>query len=163
MILARKYIYGPGMDNPAAMVHVDGQNETWYYYFADALGSVRLFTNASGAVVESYQPDPLGYIDGLNLYAYVNNNPLNWVDPWGLWSWRNAGRGALIGAGGGAAAGVYSLAAGPIGVKAFVLRVLIGAVSGAIIGGNTDDGPGLVDQRNQQIDDILSDDSGKCP
>jgi RHS repeat-associated protein len=30
-------------------------------------------------------PDPLGMIDGPNLYAYVNNNPVNWIDPWGFW------------------------------------------------------------------------------
>ncbi|GEP61811.1 RHS repeat-associated core domain-containing protein [Reyranella soli] len=30
------------------------------------------------------QPDPLGYGGGVNLYAYVGNDPLNWVDPWGL-------------------------------------------------------------------------------
>ena len=29
-------------------------------------------------------PDPLGIIDGPNIYIYLNNNPLNDIDPWGL-------------------------------------------------------------------------------
>jgi len=30
------------------------------------------------------KPDPLGMVDGPNMYAYVNNNPTNLIDPWGL-------------------------------------------------------------------------------
>jgi hypothetical protein len=40
-------------------------------------------------------PDPMGMIDGPNLYLYCNNDPVNFIDPWGLckdkaepwWSW----------------------------------------------------------------------------
>jgi RHS repeat-associated protein len=30
------------------------------------------------------QPDPAGYIDGLNLYAYCHGDPMNLIDPYGL-------------------------------------------------------------------------------
>ena len=58
--LIRKYIYGPGIDNPVAMIKVVSGTDYWYYYYTDALGSVRLMTNASGAVVEGYTYDPYG-------------------------------------------------------------------------------------------------------
>jgi RHS repeat-associated protein len=63
-----------------------------YYYRA------RMYSPTIGRFL---QPDPMGYGAGVNLYAYVNNDPLSLTDPQGEFAWV----GALIGASAGASAG----------------------------------------------------------
>ena len=46
-----------------------------YYYRA------RFYSPVLGRFL---QPDPIGYGDGLNIYAYCKNNPVNFIDPMGL-------------------------------------------------------------------------------
>jgi len=139
-VLVRKFVYGPGIDEPVVMIVVNGQNETKYYYHFDGLGSVAAISDNGGQMTEQYeydvfggttikdasdnvltesaignpygftgrrldtetdnyyyraryyspeigrflQTDPLGYVDGVNLYTYVGNNPVNLTDPMGL-------------------------------------------------------------------------------
>jgi RHS repeat-associated protein len=124
--LLRRYVYGPGTDQPIAMINADGSRE---YYHYDGQGSVIATSSDNGVVVASYvydaygrtddltgnpyryagrhldfetgfyynraryyspqlgrflSADPIGYGDGLNMYAYVGNNPMNFRDPSGL-------------------------------------------------------------------------------
>lgn len=71
--------YGiPGIGNLGRFQYT---GQTWlsdlgfYYYKA------RMYSPTLGRFL---QPDPIGYGDGMNRYAYVGNNPVNFTDPTGL-------------------------------------------------------------------------------
>jgi RHS repeat-associated protein len=71
--------YGSSAATPASFAYT-GQRidlETGLYYYR-----ARHYHPAWGRFTQS---DPVGYSAGPNLYAYVNNDPLNAVDPSGHW------------------------------------------------------------------------------
>jgi len=49
-----------------------GLHYNWHRYYDPSTG--RYLT-----------PDPIGFAGGMNLYAYVQNDPVNRIDPYGLW------------------------------------------------------------------------------
>ena len=57
----RRFIYGPGIDEPIIMIVYDATEE-WYYYHYDGLGSVVALSNISGTIVEKYEYDVFGTV-----------------------------------------------------------------------------------------------------
>jgi RHS repeat-associated protein len=57
--LVRKFIYGPGIDEPILMIDVSDSNKKYYYHF-DGLGSVVALSDISGNIKETYEYDVFG-------------------------------------------------------------------------------------------------------
>ena len=53
----RKKVRSIKIDNPVMMVRVISTAQNRYYYYADALGSIRLLSDGSGVIKESYTHD----------------------------------------------------------------------------------------------------------
>jgi RHS repeat-associated protein len=64
--LQRKYIYGPGVDQPVCMIEAAGSYAGMYYYHFDALGNVVVLTSGNvgsmGNTVEVYDYDVYGRV-----------------------------------------------------------------------------------------------------
>jgi len=62
--------------NPYTYTGREFDEESGLYYYRH-----RYYDPVNGRFI---QEDPLGLLDGPNIYTYVTNNPINFIDPFGL-------------------------------------------------------------------------------
>ena len=66
----------PSIANPFTYTGREWDKETGLYYYR-----ARYYDPKVGRFISK---DPIGLAGGINLYSYVGNNPVNWIDPLGL-------------------------------------------------------------------------------
>lgn len=98
--------------------------ETGFYYYR-----ARYYSPQTGRFI---QRDPLGYADGMGVYAYVGNNPINFVDPDGKLA--HIAFGAIVGGIAGVVSqGVTDLVKGELsGFSDYAGSVVGGVTTGSI-------------------------------
>ncbi len=80
--VTNRYKYSPFGESPSMTGTTHGytgqrfDSESGLYYYKN-----RYYSPKIGRFL---QPDPIGFLGGLNLYTYVENSPLNYTDPLGL-------------------------------------------------------------------------------
>ena len=118
-------------DNPSAIAFA-GQ---WLDRETDLYYQINRYRKAGSEKFIS--PDPLGFLDGPNMYAYAHANPLEWHDPDGRLAFlATAGIGAAVGAiiGGGGYALRCWLTGDEFSWKEFAIQTVIGATVGFVSG-----------------------------
>jgi RHS repeat-associated protein len=69
----------PNFKQPYTYTSREYDEETGLYYYR-----TRYYNAKIGRFITE---DPIGLAGGINQFAYVGNNPVNWIDPWGLHAW----------------------------------------------------------------------------
>ncbi len=130
--ISTSYSYEPygnttasGTSSTNALQYTGRENDgTGLYYFR-----ARYYSPTYERFISS---DQMGLIGGINTYAYVFGNPVNYADPLGLYCLSAAAINGIAGSASGALAGGAALAElGPVGILA---GAFVGGVAGGAIG-----------------------------